>query len=681
MENLFTHLEQVVLRMDSRFCTEDGHLLKNNVVEAALALDPQLLHYLLADEKLKRQFFSEVDGLLVFDKVKFQRFVMNKLFLPDSYTAFKNKVGLTNEHGEFLSESREVVLSWPYKDCMLEGGQTKEDAKRDEIFWNETLAPDEINRLTEPKAFTGFLRYDSKGEHEVKEILPDDNLIIKGNNLLALYSLRKRFRNSVKLIYIDPPYNTGNDSFGYNDSFNHSTWLTFMKNRLEVAKELLRKDGMICVQCDDNEQAYLKVLMDEIPGFKFINNVAIKMSEASGLKMNHAKGRFPKLKEYILIYSKEGFQGFVTVDKYRQDTWDKENNIFLDNLTKEERDTLIELELKEQNEMADIELANNILAKVKIIPLSEKLKELHMQNEEKVTEWLFDNSFRIIKTAGSTGLANYMRENESIIPNQDIAAYISKQKNIFFYLCHFNRETRQPRLQVLFADSNVYKNPCDFWQDIKTTGAIADEGGIKLANGKKPEKILHRLISMITNENDIVLDFFSGSGTTAAVAHKMNRRYIGCEQIDHQITLIKTRLQNVINGDLTGISKSVGWQPQNPGLLDGDKYAHNSFVYMELAQANQKLVDEIEAATDAQTLQQIWRQMQEKGFMSYKVKPSIINEHAKEFEELSLDDKKRFLIECLDKNMLYVPFEEMDDATYQMSEHDKQLTRQFYAHR
>ena len=125
MENLYTHLEQHVLRMDSSFCTEDGHLLKNKVVEAELNLDPKLLRYLLEDEKLKNQFFKEVDGLLVFDKVKFQRFVLNKSFLPDSYTSFKNKIGLTNENGEYLSESREIVLSWPYKDCMLEGGQTK----------------------------------------------------------------------------------------------------------------------------------------------------------------------------------------------------------------------------------------------------------------------------------------------------------------------------------------------------------------------------------------------------------------------------------------------------------------------------------------------------------------------------------------------------------------------------
>ena len=680
MENLYHHLEQVVLRMDSRFCTEDGHLLKNNVVEAALALDPKLLHYLLADEKLKKQFFTDVDGVLVFDKVKFQRFVMNKQFLPDSYTAFKNKVGLTTDSGEFLSESREVVLSWPYKDCMLEGGQTKEDAKRQEIFWNETLAPEEVNRLTEPKALCNFRRYDSKGEHEATVLRPDDNLIIKGNNLLALYSLRQRFRNSVKLIYIDPPYNTGNDSFGYNDSFNHSTWLTFMKNRLEVAKELLRNDGVICIQCDDNEQAYLKVLLDNITGLNFINNVAIKMSEASGVKMSHAKGRFPKLKEYILIYAKPGFNGFVEVDKYRLDTWDRENNIFLENFTVEEREFLINLELQETNCEEEIAAANKILSKVKIRPLADKLKELNY-SETQANEWLFDNAYRIIKTAGSTSLAKYMRENESVIPDQDIAAYISKQKNIFYYLCKFNRETRQPRLEVIFADSNVYRNPCDFWQDIKTTGAIADEGGIKLSNGKKPEKILHRLIKMITIPNDLVLDFFGGSGTTAAVAHKMNRRYISCEQIDAQLELIRTRLQNVINGDLTGCSKAVKWNPQSPELTDGDKYTHNSFVYCELAQANQQLVDEIMEATQPSQLQKIWAMLQEKGFLSYKVTPKMINDHAEEFADLSLDDQKRFLIECLDKNMLYIPFADMDDSSFTLTENDKLLTRQFYARR
>ena len=651
MENLFTHLEQVVLRMDSRFCTEDGHLLKNNVVEAALALDPQLLHYLLADEKLKRQFFSEVDGLLVFDKVKFQRFVMNKQFLPDSYTSFKNKVGLTNEHGEFLSESREVVLSWPYKDCMLEGGQTKEDAKRDEIFWNETLAPDEINRLTEPKAFTGFLRYDSKGAHEVTEILPDDNLIIKGNNLLALYSLRKRFRNSVKLIYIDPPYNTGNDSFGYNDSFNHSTWLTFMKNRLEVAHELLRNDGMIFIQCDDNEQAYLKVLLDQIFGRK--NFVASLIPLMNPRGRQESSYPIAKSHEYILCYSR-----------------------------KEEMATFYNFGIREDAEAED---TYRLLSLRKSGNASRRTDRPNMYfpiyyNEQKQTistERKDVNDVEIfpIKTDGTEGRWRWQKlnvENNSnllVCKKNSVGEYDVYVKD---YLVKEGK-TKGQKTQTVIIDSSIIND--------RAQEHLLQLFGEKVFDYPKSEFLIQRIIEIGSTTGDIVLDFHLGSGTTAAVAHKMNRRYIGIEQMDYIQTLCVERLKKVIKGEQGGVSKFVNWQPQNPGLLDGDKYAHNSFLYMELSQANQKLVNEIEAATDTKSLQQIWQQMQEKGFMSYKVKPSVIDEHVKDFEELSLDDQKRFLIECLDKNLLYVPFEEMDDATYQMSEHDKQLTRQFYARR
>ena len=299
-KNLFIELENL-LRMESTYCTEDGVLLKNAIVEAALALRPKLIAKLLTHDGLKRNFFTEVEGVLVFDKVKFQKFVMNKRFLPDSYTSFKNKVGLTNEDGDFLSESREVVLSWPYKDCVLEGGQTKEDAKRNEVFWNEILAPDEINRLTEPKVLTNFKRYDVDGEHEVDRISMDDNLIIKGNNLLALHSLKKKYAGKVKLIYIDPPYNTGSDSFGYNDNFNHSTWLTFMQNRLEAAKKLLSDDGVICVQCDDNEQEYLKLLLNQIFGFH-LSSIYIQVRYSD--KQLATAMQFHKLIEHIYVFGK-----------------------------------------------------------------------------------------------------------------------------------------------------------------------------------------------------------------------------------------------------------------------------------------------------------------------------------------------------------------------------------------
>nr|WP_308437099.1 site-specific DNA-methyltransferase [Mycoplasmopsis bovis] len=118
--------------------------------------------------------------------------------------------------------------------------------------------------MLSPKVLGSAKKYSKNGIEEINQFSENDNLIIKGNNLIALASLLKRYEGKVKCIYIDPPYNTGNDSFNYNDKFNHSSWLVFMKNRLELAKRLLRDDGVIFVQCDDNEQAYLKVLMDEI---------------------------------------------------------------------------------------------------------------------------------------------------------------------------------------------------------------------------------------------------------------------------------------------------------------------------------------------------------------------------------------------------------------------------------
>ncbi len=265
MQNLQNTLVEL-LRDDSNY-TSEGKLLKNKLTEDALKLETSLLKYLLKNDRLKKHFFIDVDGTLVFDKDKFIQFVNDKEFLPDSYTSFRNKIGLLDEDGKYFSEKRDVVLAWPYKDCVLEGGQDKEDQKRNEIFYNEVLAPDEIDRLFDPKVLTNFKRYDKDGEHkDPDDLSQNDNLIIKGNNLLALHSLKRHYRGKVKLIYIDPPYNTGNDSFGYNDKFNHSTWLTFMKTRLLVAKELLSNNGVIFVHMDYNESHYCKILLDDIFG-------------------------------------------------------------------------------------------------------------------------------------------------------------------------------------------------------------------------------------------------------------------------------------------------------------------------------------------------------------------------------------------------------------------------------
>lgn len=266
-------------------------------------MNKELLHILLSNPKLKNHFFTDVEGVLVFDKNKFTWTIENKEFLPDSYTRFKQKIGLIDSNERFISSNNEVVLSFPYKDCVLEGGQTKEDQKRSEIFFNETLAPEDVDCLLAPKVFTNIKKYTKAGEEKVSSISENDNLMIKGNNLLILSSMLKKYSGKVKLIYIDPPYNTGSDDFRYNDSFNHSTWLTFMKTRLELCKKLLSKEGAIYIQVDYHESHYLKVLCDEIFGVEnFQREIIWRIGWLSGYKTK--ENNWIRNHDTILYYSK-----------------------------------------------------------------------------------------------------------------------------------------------------------------------------------------------------------------------------------------------------------------------------------------------------------------------------------------------------------------------------------------
>ncbi len=647
MDNLHLYNELYkVLRMEDHFCTDAGELIKSNIETAALNINPELIRLLLNNELLSRHFFADVDGVKVFDKVKFQRFIMNKQFLPDSYTSFKNKIGLTTDDGRFITDSREVVLSWPFKDCMLEGGQTKEDAKRDEVFWNETLAPDEINRLTEPKAFTSFKRYDKDGEHEVEHLLPTDNLIIKGNNLLALYSLKKRFVNSIKLIYIDVPFNTENDSFQYNDNFTHSTWLTFMKDRLSIAYELLCAGGSIFIECDKNEVAYLKVLCDSLfLRDNFVSDITVQTSYANGLKVSQKEKTILKMKDTILVYKK----GELTIKPQyiEKKYWDTHyNSIFR----------------KMPNGEFHLESLKEELVKQGIIKANETIKKETI-NKDKFFEYVCRNKDIIcclnpihsdgeIKEAAKQSNGKVVKFETS----RGNIQYLYNGRQIGFFNQCFHNVNGEEKLSVLLGD---------LWNDIDF-GNTQNEGGVTFPNGKKPEMLLYRIIDMMTKEGDWVMDFHLGSGTTAAVAHKMKRNYIGCEQIDAQIEMSLKRMQNVINGDPSAASKVANWQ------------GGGSFVYCELSKANQNFVEKIEAATTKDALATIWQQMQETGFLSYKIKAKDIDENAEAFEALCLNDQKRFLIECLDKNLLYVPLSDIDNADYNVSDEDKRLTRELY---
>ena len=294
-----------LLKTNPDFLDDADELIPAAVRDHAWQLNHDLIKLLLTDDEIKVAFFDEIDGHWIFNHNTFINYITDKNFLANAYTRFRNKIGL-NIEGKFLRERGEVSLVWPYKDCVLEGGQTREEEKRKEIFFNEILAQDEINRMFDPKVLTNWKRHTAEGEQDVADIQRDENgtirenLIIKGNNLIALHTLKQQFRGQVKLIYIDPPYNTGSDSFGYNDNFNHSSWLTFMKNRLEVAKELLTDDGVFFASCDDNEQAYLKILMDEVFGNEnFITNFVVIRAEGGGLAKQVVKGH-----DYLLTYAK-----------------------------------------------------------------------------------------------------------------------------------------------------------------------------------------------------------------------------------------------------------------------------------------------------------------------------------------------------------------------------------------
>lgn len=635
--NLYHELEQL-LRMNSRYCMDDGTLLKNRIVEDGLSLNPRLIKLLLDNDKIKVVFFQNVDGVMVFDKVKFQRFVSDTQFLGGSYTMYKNKIGLTDENRRFISESREVVLSWPYKDCVLEGGQTKEEAKRNEIFWNETLASDEVNRLTEPKVLSHFKRYDKDGEHEVDHLSGNDNFIIKGNNLLALHSLKKKYEGEVKLIYIDPPYyfrkNLSTDTFKYNSNFRLSTWLTFMRDRLECAKLLLAPSGTIWIHMGDDGMHYLKMVADQVFGSEhFVGTLPRRTrSGKSDVPFNFSQD-FDWLLVYTNVDEKQAVMG-RTVERKYYETDDYPGKPWrLADLTSQKT--------AQERENSFFTMVDPKTGKE--YPPSEKrtwcVTKDTFQYHYNRGYIVFPDDYDFLKISKPYG-RKFKYEDDA---NGKLSSVISD--------CQI-----QQFLKSLLYDC---KNEAGNDEIDKLFGR--DEFGYA-----KPENLIKTIMEVTTQEGDLVMDFFSGSGTTAAVAHKMKRHYIGCEQIDNQIELNKNRLVQVIAGEQGGVSKAVGWQ------------GGGSFVYCELAKANIKFADEIEQSETTEQLKDIWERMKSTDYLNYKIDIKKVDANAESFDNLSLEDQKRFLIECLDKNLLYVPLSDIDNNEYGVTDQDRRLTREFY---
>jgi adenine-specific DNA-methyltransferase len=637
-----------VLKKDRRFVDEDGELVLAAVQDHAWRIDRSLVKLLLDDKEIKAKFFDEIEGHWVFNLNTFIEYVSQKNFLDNSYTRFRNRIGLT-VGGKYLRERGDVALVWPYKDCVLEGGQTKEEEKRKEIFFNEVLAEDEITRLLAPKVLTAFTRYTAKGKKLVGEFKRDtngllcENMILKGNNLLALHTLKSLFRRHIKLIYIDPPYNTGSDSFGYNDSFNHSTWLTFMKNRLEVAKELLRDDGSIWINIDDNELAYLTILLDDIFGRdRYITTVTVKRSGATGHKaINPAP---VMVSDYVVGYSRSSEWKYKI--QYTKRDYDSAYSLFISNASEDFRkwkfvsieDGLTQMKCRDVYEL--------------IAKCPERIVRFAEPSYDGVGQETRDMIDRSRKH--SDEILRQERENHLDI-------YLRNGQRILFY---------KDKLKTIDGELVTAETLTNIWLDIPFQG-IAKEGGVVLRKGKKPESLLRRIFEIATEEGDIVLDFCLGSGTAAAVAHKMRRQYIGIEQLDYGENDGVVRLQNVIKGDSTGVSKAVGWK------------GGGEFVYCELMKYNDAFMDRIEAAKTSKELVKIWKDMAEESFLNWYVNPQVPEDAVKDFEALGEQDdglkkQKRLLAELLDKNQLYVNVSEIDDPRFKVSDEDKTLNKAFY---
>jgi len=621
---LYTRLEQE-LKKEPNFVTDNGELKKWVVLNKAQNFDEELIRLMLKEPTIKETFFKEIAGVTVFNQNLFVQFLEQKNYLNDSYTQYKNKVGLTIDN-KFLKQRNEVALVWPFKDCILEGGQSREEDKREEIFFNEILAQDEITQLLEPKVLTNAKRYATDGACSVSTFnrneqgIITDNLIIKGNNLLALHTLKKEFAGKVKLIYIDPPYNTGNDGFKYNDSFNHSTWLTFIYNRLKIARELMSNDGSIFISIDDREFAHLKLIADEIfSSDNFLNDViwnsTKSVTNTAIISVSH---------NHTLVYFKN-------------------KNYFIENRT--------EFRLKENGEGFD-NPDNDPRGPWKADPFQ-------------VGGWRPNQQYEI--TNPNTGIV--YKPNSGCSWKNDFEKFqeLLNQNRIVFGVSGDAGPQRKRFLSEALERGKVAKT---IWDDIGTTTNGTQHLKSLFQNtvfpNPKPESLIERIIQLATNEKDIVLDYHLGSGTTATTVHKMNRQYIGVEQMDYVETVAVERLKKVIEGEQGGISKSVNWQ------------GGGSFIYFELKKYNQTFIEQIEEAKDSETLLQIWEQMKAKSFLNYNVDIKKQDEHINEFKALSLAEQKQHLCEILDKNQLYVNLSSLNDADFACTEEEKRVTKDFY---
>ncbi|GAA7255232.1 hypothetical protein HpCK38_08690 [Helicobacter pylori] len=608
-----------------------NHFTKERLETLILQNDEELLTFMLEDKNAndyKNAFFKTIANSLVFNQEALKECLTKEL--ENSFTRFENKIGLYLQGNPKrpIKSSELVVLNFPFKDNVLLGNAKDNSTKTKECFYHEILHKKEIDTLLKKKA---LCRFEMHGEGDLENALKDKNTnyLIKGNNLIALYSLKKKFAKQVKCIYIDPPYNTGNDSFNYNDNFNHSSWLVFMKNRLEAAREFLSDDGVIFVQCDDNEQAYLKVLMDEIFGRE--NFIACFVWE----KTSNSLSRIRIKTEYILCYEQTKF-----------------GLIFNGDMTEERQDFPI---LNEVNVKRTLQFPpNSIYFKTfKGVIKPTKFNKMELIDDLRIVNKTNSNMVRINAKFKWTQdkLDDEIKEGTTFV--------IKSDEFSMRYIRKGDREVKA---------SNVFNAECGVTTNIKATSEIKvlfANSNTDLFSTPKPEALISRILEISTQENDLVLDFFAGSGTTCAVAHKMKRRYIGIEQMDYIETITKERLKKVIEGEQGGISKKCGFK------------GGGSFVYAELKEVNLEIKKQILNANSKSECLKIFNDLNERFLKRTDCKMDEI--HSEEFHNLDLNEQKRIYCKLFDSNEDYLNLGDIDEDAWGIDDSTKKYNEIFYS--
>lgn len=648
--------------------TDENKNLKINVIkDYADNGNVKLLEPLLKNPQTKKAFFTPVLDSFVFNTAKFKEF-LEYSSACNSYSKYLGqKIGLYMGDSSLLDRN-EVVLNFPFKDCVLEGGQRKEDgldtyyeyddkkgeyekkqSKRREVFYNEVLAQDEIDSLFSPKAFCNAKRYE-KGKAEkcikvnrdaelnTKRGLPEDtitdNLIIKGNNLLALHSLKKEFAGKVKLIYIDPPYNTRNptaDTFIYNNNFKDSTWLTFMRNRLEIGKKLLSKDGCLIIAIDENEHSYLGVLLHELFDTEYeIHNITIVHNPRGVQGTNFS-------------YTNES--AYFVIPKGKKSIVDRKiapDEIEWRNLRDNGGESL---RTDAKNCFYPIIVKNE-----KIVGFGEVLLDdrKHPKQEEK------KDGYSYIYPIDIQGIERKWRYARQTVEGIKDLLRVKKVKN------HLEIE--------LGKNFGTFRT---VWQDARYD---ANEYGKKLINDLVPNcpfsfpkslwNVYDCLYSVVGKDKEaIILDFFGGSGTTAHAVEELNkndngkRQFILCEQMDYINTVTVPRVAEV--------------QKRNEG---------GSFVYLELAKKNETALEQISDCKSLVELTELFDELCSKYFLHYNVR---VKEFRKEieserFKQLNLKQQKEMFSRMLDLNQLYVNTDDRHDKNTGLTENDIAITEDFY---